>query len=302
MLKEKIYNKKTILFIVLSIGLFFTIFLTLKNHFYYQIINYIKTYIKYYSDTYQAGNLSFLVEGNLLHLFVENDVMNLFSASLIYAVTQYTFLFQIYLFALPFIICAFICSRLYSEIHRGFAAYKIMRLGKKKYIYKTILSNSIYGGIVAVIPKIVYFLFLSCFYYNDYSHVHNILGNLPVVSFLPELFSIYHPNILALCDLILTFFYGFLIVLITIIIILYCKKSIHIILTLVFLYAAQIILCTVTSIRVSILSLYSIYLVQSSFLPGDAPVFLVLLIVAGLLLGFIFLCRFLFQRKIGDYI
>ncbi len=168
MLKEKIWNKKTILFIILSIFLFFIIFLTLKDHFYYQIINYIKTYIKYYSDTYQSGNLYFLVEGNLLHFFIENDVMNLFSASLIYAVTQYTFLFQIYLFALPFIICTFICSHLYHEIHHGFAAYKIMRLGKRKYVYKTILSNSIYGGIIAVVPKVVFFVFLYFFYYNYY--------------------------------------------------------------------------------------------------------------------------------------
>ena len=109
-LKERIVNNKSIIFILISVFIFIFCFLTIKNSYFNEIINYMETYINYYVAKYLQGDYtSLIVSSNMpLSIFVENDVVGILSAPYLYCFMHSNTIFSIYLFVLPFIIFKYI--------------------------------------------------------------------------------------------------------------------------------------------------------------------------------------------------
>jgi len=210
-LKNKLHSKKFLLIILFSLILYLFIYLLIKNEFFYSCTQYIKKYIDYYISNYLSGNASDLIFNNELIMYVESDVMNIYSALYLYAISFNNNIFLIFNIFISLYIFHNIVINYHSEIYNRNSILQIHRIGKKKYIKKTILSNCIYNGIICSLPKIIYFLILCIIFPIGESKIH-FLGS---TSFIDEkfLYVAYScsPILIIIFDFLLSFLYGFLI-------------------------------------------------------------------------------------------
>lgn len=307
-LKERIVNNKSIIFILISVFIFIFCFLTIKNSYFNEIINYMETYINYYVAKYLQGDYtSLIVSSNMpLSIFVENDVVGILSAPYLYCFMHSNTIFSIYLFVLPFIIFKYINNIYYDDVHNGFANNVILKIGKKKYIRYTLSTNCILGGILAVVPKIIYYIFLLIFYYPSFSHKfvinnYNFINNRAL-----EIFQIYNPISLVIGDIVMSLFYGVVVALISTIIILLSKKKINTYLIFILVMVGQSIIFSLLEnisskyILSSMFSYYSIYSVLNVWLESRLSIVWSLVPIIVLTFILIIITMILLKRKLKD--
>ena len=224
-LKNKLNSRNFLIIILFSLILYFLIYLLIKNEFFYSGTQYIKNYVNYYITNYLSGNASDLLFNNELIMYVESDVMNIYSSLYLYAITFNNNISIIFNVFISLYIFHNIVLNYHSEIYNQNTILQIHRIGKKKYIKKTILSNCLYNGIICSLPKIIYFVILCIVFPIGESKIH-FLGS---TSFIDEkfLYVAYScaPILIIFFDFLLSFLYGFLISYISLIITSFVKNK-----------------------------------------------------------------------------
>lgn len=222
---KKLKNKKFKIIMILSFLVYLLLYMSIKNEFFYNAGQYGKTYLDYYINTYLSNIAEDLIFDNGIVMYIESDIQNIFSSLYLYVVTFNNKVFLIFSLIMTIYIFYYISSIFYSDIFKKGAIPKIFRIGEKKYLNKIILSNSIYCGLLFLIPKILYFSLLNIVYPNGISYIH-FLGN---TSFISDkfLYVAYNcsPIFMIVLDFAITFLYGLIISLISLIIVSLIKNK-----------------------------------------------------------------------------
>lgn len=212
-IKDYFKNKNNLIIIIFSFVIFISIFLILKGELYYNNINYFKTYIEYYIDKYLGGNISYLFSDydNSLLFYVENDLQNTLSAIYVYVLTFSNSLFWVLIILIPILIFNKIHNEFYDELYNKFSINKIVRIGKRKYIFNTIFKKGVSIGLLLLIPRLLYFLLLYLFMPSGVSYTHVLTSIMSLTdAFLFLNYSV-NPYLLVGIDLLISFLYGFII-------------------------------------------------------------------------------------------
>lgn len=224
-IKQKFCSKFTLLLLVLSFLVFLIAFILIKNEFYYFSINYLTNYLNYYISKYLNGFVNDLIVDGKVLLYVENDLINIYSALYIYIVSFNTIIFKIFTFIFPILVFYNSNSVIYSELYHKFSIPKITRIGINTYINNTLIVNAIYYGLLTIIPRIIYFLLLSIFFPLGISFTHYIAYSSFISPSFPYIGYISNPYVLILLDLIMAFIYGMIIYFISVLIISLTKNK-----------------------------------------------------------------------------
>jgi len=207
-----------------SLVIYLTLYLVIKNEFFYNVIQYNITYINYYITKYLSGNISNIIFNDSIYMFVESDVQNIFSSLYLYVVSFNNGLFMIFMIFISILIYHITVSKFYCDLFKKFSIAKITRVGIKKYIKNEIITNCIYFGLVLMLPRLCYFLILLCFFPVGTSTTHFITS----VSFISDKFFYLgydcSPYLLIFLDLIMVFIYGVVLNLISLIVV-SCTKN-----------------------------------------------------------------------------
>lgn len=224
-IKNKIKNSKFRIIIITSLLLYIFLFLCIKNEFFYSASQYNHKYLDYYIQTYLAGHANDLIFENGVMMYIESGIKNIYSGLYLYVVTFSGNIYLLFSILISIYIFYYILSTFYCDVYKGNSLMQIFRIGEKKYIKKTIISNSLYCGLLILIPRIMYYLLLNIFFPNGISYVH-FLGD---TSFISEKFLYvgynYSPVLMIFLDFIMSFFYGTIISLISLIIVSIIKNK-----------------------------------------------------------------------------
>lgn len=222
---NKLKNKKFKIIIIFSFLVYLLLYFLIKNEFFYNATQYTTTYLNYYIKTYLSNVANDLILDNGIIMYIESDVQNIFSSLFLYAVSFNNKIYTIFSIIMTLYIFYYISSIFYNDVFDNGAISKVFRIGEKKYLNETIITNSIYCGLLFLIPKILYFILLSVFFPNGVSYVH-FLGD---TSFLSEkfLYVAYNcsPMIMICFDFAITFLYGIIVSLISLIIVSLIKNK-----------------------------------------------------------------------------
>ena len=300
LLKDKLLTKKTFLFLIVSLGVLFIIFFINKNEILYGVNNYTNNhYLKYYIDYYLNGNASNLIIDNDVIMYMENDIMKLLSAPFIYLITECSSIFEIYTIIFPLFLFYVIGNNLFDEVHNGFLRLKILKLGQKRYTSSLIVTTLIYGGLLAVIPKLLYYLLLNIFYSPGFSHTHYLKFSL-LNSVAESIYTHYDAIILCCMDLLISFLFGMIIAIIVILATFLMKKKVNTFLFLIIVFLSQIVLANIIGIPM-IFNYFSIYdfIGNQTVFPSYLNIIFNPIILFILLL---IICIIIVKRRINDYI
>lgn len=158
-------------------------------------------------------------------LFVEEDVIGIYSSFYLYIASFAHKFFSLYMFVIPFVIFSYIIKNLYDEIFNKASISYINRVGLKKYINNRLIINALICGFIIFIPRFLYFLSLNLFFPSSVSNIHFIDS----LSFLSQSFLYvgysYHPLILIVFDFIVSFIYGAFLSCLSILVILLIKNK-----------------------------------------------------------------------------
>ena len=221
----KLKSKKFKIMILMSVLLYLVLFMLIKNEFFYSGSQYINKYLNYYIQNYLTGITNDLIFENRVLMYVESDTMNIYSALYLYVVTFNNKIYLLFSILMSIYIFYYISSTFYYDIFNGNSILQIFRIGEKKYLNKTIISNCIYCGLLFLIPRILYFVLLNIFFPNGVSSTHMLADT----SFISEkfMYTAYNcsPYLMVGFDLLMSFFYGFIICLISLIIVSIIKNK-----------------------------------------------------------------------------
>jgi hypothetical protein len=178
-----------------------------------------------------------------------------------------------------------------------------MRMGIKKYKSHTIIFYGIYAGLILVIPKILYIILLSIFFPPGISGLHYI----GAAGFITQPYLYvgykYSPLLMILLDMIMSFAYGFVIALISIIIIAYIRKKT--LSYLVFIFSIAFLSITAIFLKqapiTSYISLWST-LEQNSYYSANINIFTPLIIIIASLTILYIAVRFVITKKIKEFV
>ena len=210
-LKQELKDKSTILIMLGILLMYILTFAIIKNELYFNIINYVPTYLRYYVSEYLMGNASDLINNNMIYLYIENDLQNVMSAFFTYAATFGVNFCNILTFAIPFVIFVKINKTIFSEVNNKYSICKIIRIDKKKYYRNLILKNGLISGLIIIIPRILYLILLMIFFPTGVSRTH-VLDH-SYLSFMTQTYSyvgyIYSPYLMIFLDFLVAFIYDF---------------------------------------------------------------------------------------------
>ncbi len=237
-IKNELKNKIIIKILSFSAIIFVISFILMKTEFFYHVVNYFPSYLRYYISEYLLGNVSDLIVNNDIMLYIEPGIQNIMSSLYLYVASYGTILCQTLIFSFPIVIFCYIARNLYSEINNNFSICKITRIGLKKYFRNTILKNGIISGLLFTIPRLCYFLLLSLFFPNGISSEHIISEALYLSpDFLYVSYNV-NPYLMVFLDLVMAFIYAFSISCLSIIIISTIKNKPLTYLVFIFTFAA----------------------------------------------------------------
>ncbi len=302
MLKNKIKSKFTILFILMIFLVLLLIFMSIKGEFFYNVIKYIPTYVKYYVNEYLGGSPKYLFSiNNDIILYVESDVKNIFSSLYLYVATFSNIFYFVFVIIAILLIFNKICNNYSCEFYKSACISKITRIGKTKYINKFLLSDSFYYGFILLAPKVLYFVILSLFFPVGYSYTHYISE----VSFLDSayLYNAYsiNPFLMVGLDFLMTFLFGIVIYFISLSIVALVKNKPLSYFVFVITNGLFSILPYVLFQHVPFIFYNSIYCFYSQILFFDSSVtnvFLPIYIIFILSIVMGIISKFLFKRAI----
>lgn len=225
-LKNKMSKKFTKKMIIIFLSILILIFLMLKNEFFFNAINYVAKYFDYYKDKYLNGIFNNLYLGGYLSIYIEGDLQNIISGIYLYGVTFSNVLYPIFMVIVSLIIFSRVSNEYFCELHKKSSSSKIIRIGLDKYVNNTIISNSVYYGLIIMLPKILYFILLLIFFPigSTLTHYINSATYLEADAFLYQTY-LTNPYILIVYDLVLSFIYGVIIYYISLIVVSLSKKQ-----------------------------------------------------------------------------
>lgn len=245
-IKRVLLNKRIFISIISLSLLFLCSFLIIKDKYYYELVNYISEYLDYYSNTYLT-DISDLISDNKIWLFVEYDVVNIYSSIFIYFVSQNNFIYTIISLIVPIFIFYFINSYIFTELQSNFFKIIIKKTSFNSYQYTRIICSMLIGGLISLLPKLFYLLILQIFFVNGYSTTH-YLNN---AAFIPTKYLFiqpgFTPSTLLCAELITSFIYGMIISLISIIVISISNRKVISYLLSIFIIYGQAALASVFS-------------------------------------------------------
>lgn len=217
-LKYKLKSKEFKLIFIMSILFYIGLYIIIKNEFFYNAIQYNATYIRYYIDKYLGGNINDLIFNNNVYMYIESDVQNIFSSLYLYVASHNNVLFLFFNILISFIIFHLMSTKYYCEIFNKYFISQITRIGKRKYIFNTIITNSIYFGLILAVPRLLYFVLLSVFFPVGISTTHFIT----TTSFISDKFLYVgyncSPFVMIGLDILISFIFGVILGLISLII------------------------------------------------------------------------------------
>ena len=103
-LKNLIFNKSNLIILILILVIFISMFISIKNEFFYNAINYIHNYLEYYVLKYLDGDASKLIVSESPLLYIEGDYVNIFSSIYLYVVSFGTLIFKIFTYIFPILV------------------------------------------------------------------------------------------------------------------------------------------------------------------------------------------------------
>ncbi len=209
--KYEFNNKNIKRILALCIILFFTIFLTFKSEFFYNVINYFPKYLDYYFENYLHSDISKMLVDDYIKIYMDYDLVNILSAQYLYVFSLGTTLFLLITIIMTIFIFHLIDNTIHNDIYNNFCIPKITRIGNKKYINRTILTKILISGLIMVLPKVFYLVILSLFFPNGSSEMYYINEMLGFDEAF--LYNIYNFNSfgMILFDFLMSFFYGIII-------------------------------------------------------------------------------------------
>ena len=302
-LKNLIFNKSNLIILILILAIFISMFISIKNEFFYNAINYIHNYLEYYVLKYLDGDASKLIVSGSPLLYIEGDYVNIFSSIYLYVVSFGTLIFKIFIYIFPILVFYIINRTLHDEFHNNFAISKIVRIGQKKYYNIILFFYFIYTSLILIIPKILYFIGLNIFFPFGVSSLHYINE----ASFIaqPYLYAeyIYNPIVMLVLDLILSIAYCSILTFISVNVIAFFKNKAISNLMFVFglcLFSVLAIFIGQAPI-VSYISLWSALELSNNF-SFEMNIFIPI-IISYLICGVLFvITKIVLNRKIKDFV
>jgi len=247
-------------------------FILIKNEFYYNIFNSIPSYISYYINEYLNGDSSLFFINNDIYMYIEPQYKYIMSSLYLFAIIQNVLPIKIIYYLLPFIIFFKNDMVLQDEIYNKAMINKIVRIGKKKYCFKTIIHSSLIWGLVFMLPKLLFLLLLMIMFPNGYSF-SLFLDN---TSFFSEsyLYIAYglNPYLIIIIDLLMPFLYGIFVSNISILVSTLTDKKIIKILMFVFLLFGSSIICVLLG-AAPLISYYSFFSYFETLSNLDSKIF-----------------------------
>lgn len=225
LIKAKLKEKSS-KYIIFSIFLIFILsFLSIKNEFFYNVINYFDYYLSYYISKYLNGNINNLIIDGKILIYIENDVQNIMSSLYLYVLSFGQSPFKIYSFLVPLLVFFNVNSNMYEDIYNNCCSTKILRMGINNYNKKTIMSEVIYNSLIITLSRILYLIILCIFFYNGISYNHVIVN----ASYVNEAFLyiayVYNPLLLIALDFLVSFAYVSILTLISIFVTCFFKNK-----------------------------------------------------------------------------
>lgn len=225
LIKAKLKEKSS-KYIIFSIFLIFILsFLSIKNEFFYNVINYFDYYLSYYISKYLNGNINNLIIDGKILIYIENDVQNIMTSLYLYVLSFGQSPFKIYSFLVPLLVFFNVNSNMYEDIYNNCCSTKILRMGINNYNKKTIMSEVIYNSLIITLPRILYLIILCIFFYNGISYNHVIVN----ASYVNEAFLyiayVYNPLLLIALDFLVSFAYVSILTLISIFVTCFFKNK-----------------------------------------------------------------------------
>lgn len=216
MLPNRIKNHSTWFMIVGMFLILCLAYVMIKNEFFYDTIHYFERYLRYYITKYLNGNVNDLIVDNSILFYIENDVKSIFSAFYLYVASFGQILYKILSYVLPILIFHKINKLLYNELYNKYCLPQITRMGKNKYLAKTLIVEMLHSSFIIVLPKLLFLIILCIFFPTNVSYTHVITD----ASFIsqPYLYNayVYSALFLILIDFFVTFIYAMIISLIAI--------------------------------------------------------------------------------------
>lgn len=204
-------NKKIRIALIICIFLFLLIFLTFKNEYIYNVINYFPKYLNYYFERYLHSDVSKMLVNDNIKIYMDYELTNILSSQFLYVFSLGTPLFLLITLGMTIYNFHLIDNMIHNDIYNNFCIPKITRIGRQKYISKTILIRTIIAGLLMTLPKILYYIMLCLFFSNGSSnlfYIDNMLGFNE--AFLYNAYS-FNTFGMILLDFLLSFFYGVII-------------------------------------------------------------------------------------------
>lgn len=296
LIKAKLKEKSS-KYIIFSIFLIFILsFLSIKNEFFYNVINYFDYYLSYYISKYLNGNINNLIIDGKILIYIENDVQNIMSSLYLYVLSFGQSPFKIYSFLVPLLVFFNVNSNMYEDIYNNCCSTKILRMGINSYNKKTIMSEVIYNSLIITLPRILYLIILCIFFYNGISYNHVIVN----ASYVNEAFLynayVYNPLLLIALDFLVSFAYVSILTLISIFVTCFFKnKSIC---TLVFITTIMVYSLIMYVLSITPLIFYNSIFSYFSLGFCDKLIEPIIMVITQLLIWYI-ITRLTLKRKIG---
>jgi len=217
---KRYFNKHFLL--ILGIILFFFLlgFYLLKEQYYYEVVDRFYNYPLEFVRDYYQDDISKLIMGKYFMVYKAPYLIDIFSSIYLYFITFSTIAFKILLFLLPVFIF-FLVHRIFGcDFYDQFYQAAIYRIGRVKYMIGHFLGAGLLGGLLCILPKMIYYFVLRYFFVGGYSLQFYIDKS----NWIPEpyLFSAFEmsPDAMLFIDLGISFLYGVVLAFLSIAIIL----------------------------------------------------------------------------------
>ncbi len=221
----KKYFDRSFLLLVILIFIFFLLnFLSIKKGYYYAATDKLidVPYDQLY--TYFQGDGSRMFVDKMMLMYHPYNYDTIFSTIPLYFATFSTTVFRVFTFILPVLIFFLVYRSIGSEILSGFYQSILLKIGKFRYMMGSMIGCGLLGGLVCIVPKLLYFCMLRLFFVGGYSPDMLITnGNVVYETFLVSKYSL-GPLELFLVDLGMSFLYGIFLALLALAIIILLRN------------------------------------------------------------------------------
>lgn len=299
-LKFKLKSKFALIFISLLLISFMIIFLSFKDELFYNGTQYMGNYFDYYVKNYLNGNYNNLYLYGFPKIYVEGNIKYAFSSIFIYGTTFMSSIYPYILIISLIFIFHKITRIYYDDIYNNASMSKIGRIGIKRYIQNNLLSDSIFFGLLMVIPKLIYLIILAIFLPNGLSLTH-MITNMSIFNEM-ETLNIFNNNIFFLIgiDLLISFIFGMFIYYLSLLIVLIVKNKTLSYFT--FIGAIIVLVECFTLLKITPIIWYGSIFLCFKYTINNFNIFMFPLIIGCISLVMYFICNVLYKNSVRNNI